>query len=269
MSMLSWLGAASVLALVACGGNDDDHATSKPQADAGPIETPPDGDASVPVVDAGPPVRTIVTRSPFGDLTTPKSYVLDGDFELSMTGNVVPAWYVVTAANQLGTPTFQTGGLCASGTLCLALEAGASLLTYDTVAPPNAKLTLSFRAKPSTGKCNDASAQFFLYDTQADGDQYEVAGKAADTPDASGWCTLSKDFETGAARGTAVLQITAKHAVVIDGVSLADAAAGNIDPLHRHVQVRRADPLKLRALDGLHRTIRTRERLTIPKPMAR
>lgn len=263
--MKTWILAACSLLAIACGGDDaNPPASPEPRADAGGgNETP---DAALPELDAGVAVRSIVTRSPFGDLGNAKSYVLDGDFELSMTGNVVPAWYVVTSQNQLGVAKFETGGRCASGTLCLALADGESLLTYDVTAPPNAKLTLSLRAKPASGACTDVTATLYLYDRQ-DGDQLDVKAKAADAPDASGWCLLAKDVETGAARPNSVLQIVAKHAAVIDDVGLVDAAAGN--PETRRAHVRPAAPATLHGLKVLGRTIRDREQLRLAAPRTR
>lgn len=180
---------ALAASMLACQGND----TTLPPApvlDAGP-DAPDAGETP----DAGPAViRTVETRSPFGDLSVTDNLVLDGDFEF--TGRTGQAPWMVFDRNGQAVLGFATGGLCRSGVRCAKLAKGAEMVGW-LASPKAGGMNVSAWVKPAAGECYDVQVAVADLNTQGEGELVPADGPRAD---ASGWCHYQGDVGNYAGR---------------------------------------------------------------------
>lgn len=185
------------LAAAGCGKNDASPAPSE-NVDAG-------GDAGAPGPQAV--VRTVETRSPFGNLEVPDNLLLDGDFEFTGRNGQMP-WLTFGGGGQ-GTLAFATGGLCRSGVRCAALAAGSEMIGW-MASPKTGGMSVSLWAKPPSGSCTDLRA--FVTDIEGEADGDSLVAESTKT-DASGWCHFVGDTANFAGAQPVVYVATASNRV--------------------------------------------------------
>ncbi|HNS96473.1 MAG TPA: hypothetical protein PKL73_05945 [Polyangiaceae bacterium] len=144
-------------------------------------------DVFLPPTEAGPFRRSVLLRSPFGNLAHTDNLLLDGDMEMSVAQGQTP-WRVLGLGGQVSVPV-ETGGRCRSGLRCIALSAKANAAFGVGVAARNLPLEFWLWAK-TPGACSALTVYMFsamtmnitqFHQVQADNPQ----------PDASGWCRFS------------------------------------------------------------------------------
>jgi hypothetical protein len=177
---------ASALALatsiLAC-QDGDTTLPPAPTPDAG-TDTPDAGETP----DAGLAViRTVETRSPFGDLSVTDNLVLDGDFEF--TGRTGQAPWIVFDRTGQAVLGFETGGRCRSGVRCAKLVTGAEMVGW-LASPKAGGMNVSAWVKPAAGECYDVQVAVADLNTQSEG---ETIPADAPRADASGWCHFQGD----------------------------------------------------------------------------
>lgn len=161
--------------LAAC-SEDDEVSRTKPE-DAGT-------DVVVPV-EAGPPIRSIEQRNPFGEARE-DNLMVDGDFELT-SGSGQYGW-LGFAAGQQGNLLRETGGLCRSGLTCGILTSDIDFLGNGT-APKDQSFDVSIYTKPPFADCGITQV-LLLACTGAVTNIGNIAQVPPTTsePDESGWC---------------------------------------------------------------------------------
>jgi len=167
--------AAFCFAVAGCGESGVTQKTSPEDAGV--------SDAS-PAIDAGPRVRTVENRNPFGD-TAEHNLMVDGDFELT-SGQGQYGWVSYDGTGMQATLLRETGGLCLSGVTCGILTSDADLLGYGA-APRDKDIEVSVYTKPPIADCG--LTQVLLIGC-AGGAITNLASVPPTTsePDASGWC---------------------------------------------------------------------------------
>lgn len=176
--------------LVACSEEalDPVPAPSSSPPDAGPTGgAPPDG----------PPVREVYMRNPLGGPA--QNLLADGDFELSIVPSQAAGgqygWIALTASGAPVAMSSETGGLCRTGLRCGRVPAGNVLFGRGTAAPNMAGHHASIWFKPlgetSAAKPCDVGNVYVL---GCDTFDVKKALRAADAPDAQGFCEYSADL---------------------------------------------------------------------------
>lgn len=137
-------------------------------------------------VDAGPPVRSVETRNPFGNTETTDNVLIDGDFELT-AGSGQYGWQAISTTAPASLER-ETGGLCFSGVTCGVLTGDANLIAFGTAAD-GVPMEASLRVKHPEGDCGGAGVSVISCTGLSvfPGSGTAVPPVAA-TPDASGWC---------------------------------------------------------------------------------
>jgi hypothetical protein len=246
------------LALVGCTDQETIAPLDAGAGDAGP------GDGGPPT-DAGPIVRTVEIRNPFG--SEPKNLLADGDFEWSVSGGTGSqfAWLSYNAAGTGGVVTrIETGGLCRSGLRCAVMDGSTVMLLRGAAAPNMKAMTASIAIKPSKGAtCNSVRVIALPCDTLL---APQVQLKAAVQPETDGYC-----LSTGAMPGTTsavcfyvdAVGLGTKTALVDDAKLLpSDAGEMALSAIQFHPEPELA--LRLARLRTL-----TRDRMPLGQPPAR
>jgi hypothetical protein len=160
----------------------------------GVADPPPDGgadgalvDASPPdaaAVDAGPRLRSVERRNPFGNTAIEHNLMVDGDFEWS-SGYGQHGWRAFGSSGEV-TLTRETGGLCRSGVMCGVLERKLSLLAFAAAARGKSML-ITLYAKPPEPNCALTRVTMISCTT---GMLFSLASVPAvsEMPAADGWC---------------------------------------------------------------------------------
>ena len=167
------------LAIGACGR--DERSGAAPVADAGveaSVDAPPP-----PALDAGPRIRSVETRNPFGPALA-DNLMIDGDFELTSASGQY-GWRASGPTGEM--PLLrETGGLCHSGVTCGVLTPEADLIGF-AAAPKDQSVEVSIWTKPPGPDCEltvisliNCTGVFVLTLGDVPATQLE--------PDASGWC---------------------------------------------------------------------------------
>jgi hypothetical protein len=160
-----------------------------------------------------PTIRTVETRSPFGNLS-PKNLMWDGDFELS--GPFVQQYAWIRVETGADAPDVQVGLGCHSGLKCARVAAGKSIAGY-AVAPSTPETRVRVHARIPEGKtCKDVSVQMATcYSSVHTG----VAVPAKDlAPDASRYCTYGGDLPTPTEAPCLVVNNKAGAEILVDDV---------------------------------------------------
>lgn len=162
-----------------------------------PLEPPPDAE---PPADAEPPPpptrvkRTLVERSPYGNVAERENLLWDGDFEWASPFADQYGWFEPPA-----NPTISdvvVGAACRSGVKCARLAKNRSLVGIGVgAAEVDLRASVWVRFEPDAAlpvpACAELSA--FLFST---GELYEPdpeldLSPTSDTPDEAGWCQLT------------------------------------------------------------------------------
>lgn len=226
MNWGAWTNAASVMAIaiaacvIGCGGEGAQLSPvevlkSDELPDAGlPPEPIPDagGDAGAPEV-----VRTVETRSPFGDLDG--NLLADGDFELSVSeyGGQY-GWRAFTSSGTAEVALkVETGGLCKSGLRCVLLDSKTQMFATGVAAPAEEAHVASLWFKPPAGE-DCASLRAVTLDCET----FHLEERLVSTGhvDDRGWCELA--VEAPGKRSGVCLYV---EALYDGGFGLLDAAS--------------------------------------------
>ncbi len=172
------------------------------------------------------PVRTVTTRSPFGDLSVASTnLVLDGDFEFSPSSSIVPAWLGITK-NQSVPVDYDSGGACVSGIYCARASKSLTVANFAVSLPPGKMVEASIRMKPSTGKCK-TGGRATLYITTDTGDDGTQLKAPADAPGADGWCTLSATIAVPASVRQASIYLNTSQAYAVFDQAILQEVTGS------------------------------------------
>jgi hypothetical protein len=175
---------ASLCLLAFAAGCSSSEDASSP-ADAGSDaahDAPPE--AAPPMPDAGPLVRSVELRNPFGDTTQQHNLLVDGDFELT-AGQGQYGWQAVQNGAVADIPR-ETGGLCHSGVACAAITSDYLLLGFG-VAAPEQSMQVSLWSKPPVPDCTLTVVALINCDSVI-ASTIATVPTESDVPDASGWC---------------------------------------------------------------------------------
>lgn len=177
MSARVALGLCLCAPLVGCGADE------RVGASRGPFDAGADAHQDAPVGEAGPPIRSVELRNPFGS-ADPDNLLVDGDFELT-SGSGQFGWRAIGSGGE-GILRRETGGLCRSGVSCGVLTPETDLLAL-AARPGDSDLLVVLWAKPPSSDCTltvvsliQCTSPFVV--TLADVSATNPA------PDASGWC---------------------------------------------------------------------------------
>lgn len=174
---------------------------------------------------AGPVVRTVETRNPWGGPAG--NLMADGDFEFSIVleGSSPQAGWNAFANNNLTYLRGLTGGMCKSGLRCAVVGGGGlggdtGLLGKGTSAKGSGMIGEAWAKVPAGATCD--AVQFLFYHCSYNDNFGRRIDAVSVEPDADGWCRYRGGI---AEQDEAVcLQITSTVAidqeVVIDAVSL-------------------------------------------------
>lgn len=225
--------AVLVFAGAACDGEPAINPVSTP---ATPATAPSDAgtaDAQLPpVIDAGPVVRTIIERDPFGVLD-PTNLLHDGDFELSAPNTMQYPWLGLERGAVI------TGAACKSGVRCLSLTP-SSYAAGAFVWPDAPQATVSFYAHPTGTDCaNDIAGMLVAFDQHGDSG-YAPQEVAPETPaPVSGFCHFKATVDVPKDPGYHFYMLVlaardqAKGPVVFDDASLRASTATASTRSHR------------------------------------
>ncbi len=220
MSALRLEVALVALSLVALGCSDSNAIDP---LDAGPSDAGA-GDAGPPP-DAGPFVRSVTVRSPYG--SSPRNLLADGDFEWSVSGSTGSQFAWLTYAST-GTPLvnrIETGGLCRSGLRCAVIDANSVMLLRGASAPDLHAMNASIAVKPPKGgSCSLVRAFTLPCDTLA-APQHLLNSLVL--PDADGYCTLTAQIP-GATSSTCIYvdaKPLGKDIALVDDATLLDTGS--------------------------------------------
>lgn len=151
--------------------------------DAGDVpEASPD---AFPPLDAGPVRRTVMTRSPFGNLSYTDNLLLDGDMEMSTGGGQTP-WVGIGAQGQASLKV-ETGGRCRSGLRCLVLDTGLDTLLGYGVAAGDKPLEFWLWAQVPGNDCSVVKVYVFPQMTFSI-TMFNQVNSETPEPDGEGWC---------------------------------------------------------------------------------
>jgi hypothetical protein len=184
--MSRWLAVVLALALGA-GCNDEPLASSPGEAaldgggGAAPLDAqPPDAQTQ----DAGPKLRTVERRNPFGNTALEHNTMVDGDFEWT-SGYGQHGWRAFGSQGEVALLR-ETGGLCRSGVMCGVLEREFGLLAMAT-APRQKPMLVTLYAKPPEPDCGLTRVSMISCTSSA---VFSLASvpSVSDLPAADGWC---------------------------------------------------------------------------------
>ncbi|MBI5534085.1 MAG: hypothetical protein HY898_15290 [Deltaproteobacteria bacterium] len=133
------------------------------------------------------PIRTVQTRSPFGDLAAEPNLILDGDIEFSPASSIVPAWMAIKG-QELAPLSYDTGGQCYSGVYCARVPDGVILANFTVSVPPGSTVEASIRVKPEDKLCDGPTVAMYVATGTSDTGTYLASD--APEPDSAGWCLL-------------------------------------------------------------------------------
>jgi hypothetical protein len=168
------------LVVSACGSDEPIAASRPPAPEAGA------SDAASPDAAAPPPRRTLVTRSPFGNVAAKGNLLWDGDFEWHSPLVSEYGWLDAAAGEGLaGFSAIRVGPQCKSGIKCGVLAAGGRMIAVG-VSPSEAKVRASVWTRPPGGDCTAVSVMLVACGRPLDPDLplSDQDGRA----DESGWC---------------------------------------------------------------------------------
>ncbi len=168
------------LLVVACGKDEGFGATADagaPGKDATPEVGPP--------VEAGPKLRTVSVRNPFGNTAQQNNLLVDGDFEWT-SGFGQYGWRAQSGISEANLER-ETGGLCRSGVSCGLLRPGVSFLGYATAAP-NKAMEVRVWSKPPIPDCLQTSVTLIQCTTSIVTIVATIL-QETDAPGADGWCS--------------------------------------------------------------------------------
>jgi hypothetical protein len=170
-----------------------------------------------PPPDAGPFVRSVTMRSPFG--SSPRNLLADGDFEWSVSGGTGSqfAWLTFSSTGTPLVSRIETGGLCKSGLRCAVIDKNSVMLLRGASAPDLHAMNASIAIRPPAGgscasvraialPCDTLSAPQHLLSTPLEGS-------------ADGWCTLAAVLP-GSSSSTCIY---------VDALALPDQATALVD----------------------------------------
>lgn len=181
---------------------------------AGSAGVPGDGKPPRPEASAAP--RTILQRSPFGNVE-PGNFVMNGDFELGI-GAVVPGWYAI-ADDHVMSFRYRTGGACRSGLLCAEIASGQSLVATMVSLPPSGPVTITAYTKPRSGRAVDVTVRLTLQ--AISGESLGVVPlQVVDVDADSGFVRQRAVFDVDRPYDLVTLVVDARDSTLVDDVSV-------------------------------------------------
>ncbi len=162
--------------LAGCGSPEVTRMTS-------PEDAGTDAADATPPVEAGPIIRSVETRNPFGN-TFEDNLMVDGDFELT-AGQGQYGWLAFGSMGQ-ATLSRETGGLCHSGLTCGVMTNETDLLGA-AAAPDGKPIDVSVYTKPPVADCGLTQVSL-INCAGAAVVSFATLSPTTAEPDASGWC---------------------------------------------------------------------------------
>ncbi len=154
---------------------------------AGAASTLPDAGADAPADapsgEAGPPIRSIAQRNPFGSVD-PGNLLVDGDFELTSSSGQF-GWRAIGSGGE-GVLLRETGGFCRSGVSCGVLTPETDLIAL-AARPGDADMSVVLWAKPPSKDCTLTVVSLIQCTNPIVVSLADVSATNLE-PDPSGWC---------------------------------------------------------------------------------
>jgi hypothetical protein len=132
-------------------------------------------------------IRTVETRNPFGDTTSPNNLMIDGDFELTGRSEQMP-WITFTQTAGQTTLNYATGGKCKSGVRCASITAGTELIGYFA-SPKTGTMNASLWVRPDSGTCTDVQVLALDFSNPAGTTAAQLTVLNQDPT--TGWCNFA------------------------------------------------------------------------------
>jgi hypothetical protein len=167
------------LLLAAC-GNDEPLPASSPGVDAGAESASVDAEPP----EAGPKLRSVERRNPFGNTAAENNLMVDGDFEWTSASGQY-GWRAFDSSQEVSLAR-ETGGLCRSGVTCGILESGVALLGM-AAAPRNKPMLITLYAKPPEPDCGMTRISV-LSCTRVSFSSFATVPPTNAAPASNGWC---------------------------------------------------------------------------------
>lgn len=145
---------------------------------------PPDASGIEPT-EAGPFRRSLMMRSPLGNLAHADNLLIDGDMEMSRGMGQTP-WIGLGTASQTELK-LETGGRCRSGLRCLVLSASSNAVLGSGVAARDKALEFWLWANVPGNKCDIVSV-YLVPGMTLSINMFSKVRAETDAPDESGWC---------------------------------------------------------------------------------
>lgn len=202
--------------------------------------------------DAGPPIRTVMQRNPYGNVAETENLLWDGDFEWASPFSDQYGWLSGSASSYLGYdfPNVKIGAVCRSGMKCVQMSKNRVIAGIG-VASAGGKIQASFWAKVTTGDCTGVSGAIIAYDGEGDPDV--TVDPVSEKPDASGWCHYETVVDERKGKPLLYIENESGGTIVVDDAVVKKVATGT--PLKaQHGPPRAALVSKLDdARDSMHR----------------
>jgi hypothetical protein len=215
---IGWALGLLVAGSVGCGGVEEE--LNPLGADAGTITTTTIEDAGTGgsgggAPDAGAPIRTVMTRNPFGNVAERENLLWDGDFEWHSAFSDQYGWLAGSSVGSLGFgfSDVRLGATCRSGLKCAGMKKNR-VIAGIAVASQGNKIEVSFWAKVAMGDCSDVSASVIPF---GDVNDPSVLVKPVSTePDADGWCQFDSVLDPRKGKPVLLIQNQTGADIVVD-----------------------------------------------------
>lgn len=140
------------------------------------------------------PKRTVIERSPFGNVAATQNLLWDGDFEWSSAFTDQYGW--IEPPSSATVSDVVVGAACRSGMKCVRIAKNRDLVGIAVSSAGqslDASVWIRFEdpAEETTAKCADAEATLFDLGGLATPDTDVALVPLDDAPDADGWCQLA------------------------------------------------------------------------------
>lgn len=132
------------------------------------------------------PIRTVLQRSPFGNVAATDNLLWDGDFEWSSPFSDQYGW-LSGPPYTYDFPAATIGAACRSGVKCVTLAKNKAIIGIGVSSRTDALAVTAF-ARPIKGACADVDIS--LLDIATSTKDVEIPPTAT-SPDATGWCQYS------------------------------------------------------------------------------
>jgi hypothetical protein len=189
------------------------------------MDAGPDADAAPPMEDAGPPIRTVEQRNPFGDVAIADNLLWDGDFEWASPFSDEYGW-LTGPPYSYALPDIVIGAQCKSGVKCAKLKKGRSLLGVAVASQGN-KLEVRAAVFIKGGACDKMKVTL----TSITGGEDAVIAPVSKGPADDGWCHYLGTTDVRKTKPYLLIHNGTTDDVMVDDAVLRKAPPNALHPL--------------------------------------